>query len=240
MADSPEWPSAPQLAAEIARAWQALPVHNTPAGRALRRRYSGQLQGAPAELVLAVARELLAHSDLRWMAYELIAAHRAAFQCLGDAEMQALGQGIDSWWTVDAFARTLAGPAWLRGQVSDDLILRWARSPDRWWRRAALVSTVALNMRSQGGPGDVPRTLAVCRLLAGDRDDMVYKALSWALRQLVVHDPAAVRAFLAEHHGAMAAQARREVLHKLATGLKNPRRGRANYQGTKAPGDQVS
>jgi hypothetical protein len=48
------------------------------------------------------------------------------------------------------------------------------------------VSTVALNVRSRGGSGDVPRTLAVCRFLVADPDDMAVKALSWALRELVV------------------------------------------------------
>lgn len=82
---------------------------------------------------------------------------------------------------------------WLRGQVPDKLIHKWARSRDRWWRRAALVSTVALNIRSRDGYGDVPRTLAVCRLLLDDRDDMIVKAMSWALRGLIVHDANAVR-----------------------------------------------
>jgi 3-methyladenine DNA glycosylase AlkD len=136
--------------------------------------------------------------------------------------LEELGQGMDSWWTVDAFARTLSGPAWLAGQISDELILGWAGSPDRWWRRAALVSTVALNMRSQGGKGDTPRTLRVCRPLAADPDDMVVKALSWALRELVPHDPQAVRAFLDENEAALAGRVKREVSNKLRTGLKNP------------------
>ena len=126
--------------------------------------------------------------------------------------------------SVDGFARILAGPAWLAGQVPDELIHKWAHSTDRWWRRAALVSTVALNMRSQGGMGDIPRTFAVCRLLVDDRDDMVVKAMSWALRALVVHDPDAVRGFLAEYKELLAARVKREVRNKLETGLKNPRR----------------
>ncbi len=110
--------------------------------------------------------------------------------------------------------------------MSDDLIARWARAPDRCWRRAALVSTVALNVRSRGGRGDVPRTPAVCRLLVNDHDDMVVKALSWALRELVVHDTRAVDAFLKEHANILAARVKREVRNKLTTGLKNPRRKR--------------
>jgi len=86
------------------------------------------------------------------------------------------------------------------------------------------VSTVALNVKARGGSGDVPRTLRVCSLLVGDHDDMVVKALSWALRVLVQHDPDAVSGFLAEHEEALAARVKREVRNKLATGLKNPRR----------------
>jgi 3-methyladenine DNA glycosylase AlkD len=55
---------------------------------------------------------------------------------------------------------------------------------------------------------------------------MVVKAISWALRALIVHDPQAVREFLAEYDQVLAARVKREVRNKLATGLKNPRRRR--------------
>jgi len=173
-----------------------------------------------------LARDLLENYGYRWFGYELIQNHRAAFQSIGEAELEEFGQGINTWGSVDSFARTLAGPAWLNGQVSDELIYRWGLSEDRWWRRAALVSTVALNVRSQGGTGDVPRTLEVCRLLVDDHDDMVVKAMSWALRELVVHDADAVREFLSKYEDVLAARVKREVRNKLTTGLKNPRRKR--------------
>jgi 3-methyladenine DNA glycosylase AlkD len=216
--------NAKELAAQIDAEMRALPVRNTPNERLIRRSYSRLLRGASPELILDLARELLKSYDQRWLADELIAGHPETFKRIGEAELEGLGQGINSWWTVDAFARTLSGPAWLAGQVPDALIDHWARSEDLWWRRAALVSTVALNVRSHGGRGDVRRTLAVCRLLASDHADMVAKALSWALRELVVHDAGAVVQFLSEHEGILAARVKREVRHKLATGLKNPRR----------------
>ena len=216
--------NAQELAAEVDSEIRTLPVQNTSNVRAVRRRYSRQFKQADPAFMLDLARELIQNYDHRWVAYELINHHPAAFQSLAEAELEAFGRGINSWWTVDAFARGLAGPAWLNGQVSDALIHRWARSKDRWWRRAALVSTVALNMRSRGGPGDVPRTLAACGLLVADHDDMVVKAMSWALRELVVHDPAAVQAFLSEYEDVLAARVIREVRNKLTTGLKTPRR----------------
>jgi 3-methyladenine DNA glycosylase AlkD len=190
--------------------------------RAVRRRYSKALREASPNLVLLLGAKLCKMDDYCWVAYELIRGHKAAFKNLGVAELEALGQGIDSWWRVDSFARTLSGPAWLHGQVPDKLILKWARSSDRWWRRAALVSTVALNVRSRGGRGDVPRSLRICRALAGDQYDMVAKALSWALRELVVHDAGAVKEFLDDNDQILAARVKREVKNKLRTGLKNP------------------
>ena len=131
---------------------------------------------------------------------------------------------MSSWDAVDGFARTLSGPAWLQGMASDALIRRWAMSDDLWWRRAALVSTVALNMRSHGGAGDTWRTLEICELLAADHEDTVQKAMSWALRELVWHDADAVRSLLETRDDHIAARVKREVRNKLTTGLKNPRR----------------
>jgi 3-methyladenine DNA glycosylase AlkD len=83
---------------------------------------------------------------------------------------------------------------------------------------------VPLNLRSRGGTGDTNRTLDICRRLVADRDDMVVKALSWALRQLVVWDPDAVRSFLEADDGVLAPRVRREVRNKLETGRKNASR----------------
>lgn len=214
--------------AELASAFdaehRALAVHKTATEREVCRKYSTLVRHSPAEFVLAFARVLLFTYDHRWQAYELIAAHKAAFQSLRADELEALGQGINSWWTTDSFARTLSGPAWRDGLVSDELIIRWAGSPDLWWRRAALVSTVAFNIRSQGGKGDVTRTLAICKMLIADREDMVVKALSWALRELVYFDPQAVEGFLKGYEHVLAGRVKREVGSKLRTGLKNPRR----------------
>jgi 3-methyladenine DNA glycosylase AlkD len=156
----------------------------------------------------------------------VIHTHKAALASMREPELERLGKGMDGWGPVDGFAAYIAGVAWREGQISDEVVHRWARSPDRWWRRAALVCTVALNTRARGGRGDTDRTLAVCGLLVDDRDDMVVKAMSWALRELVFWDREAVEGFLAEHDQRLAARARRETRNKLETGLKNPGRGK--------------
>ncbi len=212
-----------KIAAEFDAEIHALVVMNTPNARAIRRKYSQKLRQAKPGFIIELARVFMNRYKHRWAAYELIQSHKAAFQSLRKKELEEFGHGINSWWTVDGFARILSGPAWLNDQVSDKSIHKWSRSKDHWWRRAALVSTVALNVRSQGGYGDASRTLAVCKMLVSDHDDMVAKAMSWALRVLVVHDPAAVRKFLKKYEQELAARVKREVRNKLKTGLKNPK-----------------
>lgn len=213
-----------QLTQEIVARLQALPRRATADVRALRREFSKQLTQFPPKTMVALALRLMEQPGFehQFVAYELVAHHRAALASLRARELSQLGRGLDSWYSVDTFACYLSGPAWRERQVPDPLIRSWARSKDRWWRRTALVSTVPLNNRARGGRGDTPRTLDVCSMLVDDRDDMVVKALSWALRELAKRDPKAVRAFLAKHRDRLAARVLREVRNKLTTGVKNP------------------
>ncbi len=192
--------------------------------RQVRREISREVGGEARAPILKLAVALI-ESGLaaRFVAYELIEHHPSARDGLTAAEVERLAAGMADWASVDCFGCCISGPAWREGRISDRVIERWAASQDRWRRRAALVSTVPLNLRARGGKGDAVRTLAMCELLLDDRDDMVVKALSWALRSLAVRDAKAVRVFLAKHEGRLAARVLREVRNKLSTGLKNPK-----------------
>lgn len=213
------------LSAEVRRRLNRLGTFDAKSLRSVRQSLSRQLASASANLLVSLAERLLQTPSFacRFIAYELILYHREALRSLRAADLERLGQGIDSWGAVDTFACYLAGPAWREKQVSDGVIHRWARSGDRWWRRAALVSTVPLNNKARGGDGDVQRTLRVCEMLMDDRDEMVVKALSWALRELAKRDPIAVRAFVNTFQNQLAKRVLREVNNKLTTGRKSSR-----------------
>ena len=221
----PQKDDAGRLAAEIVARLRLMPNANTAAVRVARRAYSKRLAKESPQVVRSVALLLLREQDFRfrWVAYELVTHHRAALQSLMSKDLEQFGKGIASWGAVDTFACYISGPVWREKQVPDRLIHGWARSADRWWRRAALVSTVPLNNKTRGGHGDAKRTLAVCRLLVSDTDDMVVKALSWALRELAKRDCNSVRAFMEEHRAVLTKRVVREVTNKLTTGLKNPK-----------------
>ena len=192
--------------------------------RSLVAEVAGQTKRNPPRSVIQLARALVAQNTLeaRQVAYELLGRRRDARALLGVRDVEGLGQGNDNWKSVDVFGCEVAGPCWRDGRLTDAATARWARSGDRWWRRTALVSTVPLNMKSRGGVGDARRTLAICTLCVEDRDDMVVKALSWALRILSTRDRAAVRAFVRAHERALAKRVVREVRNKLDQGRKNP------------------
>ena len=212
---------ASQEADRLLAAIQAVEAPNTAKLRHLRQTASKRLRNATASTVLAVARALI-DNDRRWLGYELIHHHPAALTALRLAEVESLGAGMASWSEVDTFCAYVAGPCWANRQIDDDAIVKWSQHDDRWWRRAALVATTALNVRSRGGTGDARRTLMIAQRLAADGDDIVVKALSWALRELIHREPDAVAEFLERHDRFVASRVKREARNKLETGLKNP------------------
>lgn len=194
--------------------------------RKLVRETAKALKGEDAAVVVQLAHELVADGTLeaRQVAYELLGRRKDARALLKVRDIEALGRGNDNWKSVDTFGCEVTGYCWREGRLTDAAVKRWAQSDDRWWRRTALVTTIPLNMKSRGGAGDAERTLAVCELCVTDTDDMVVKAMSWALRELGERDPAAVRAFVTDHESMLARRVLREVHNKLDSGLKNPRR----------------
>ena len=131
------------------------------------------------ETVLSLAQALVAAGvfNVGHAGYEVLSRHRSAMAGLRTRDVERLGKGIDDWASVDTFATMVACPVWREGRVTDAALLRWVGSEDRWWRRTAIVVTVALNQKARGGRGDTPRTLMLCERLVEDRDDLVLKGL---------------------------------------------------------------
>ena len=184
-----------RFAKEIASRLAGLSSQTTPAARSVRREYSRMLAKAQPDVVVRIAFLLAKRRNFacRFVAYEIVQHHAAAVAGLTLDDLLKLGDGIDSWGAVDCFACCLSGPAWRDGRLSDAVIRGWAQSEDRWWRRAALVSTVALSRL--GDVEGVRKVIAVCGLAVSDQDDMVVKALSWALRELAKKHQEAAESF---------------------------------------------
>lgn len=191
--------------------------------RTVVRDFKKLLKDTDGKIVLDLGKGLLSKNvtECRQVAYEIISAHPGAMQLLSRKSVEELGKGIDNWCCVDNFCSCIAGRAWREGLITDSAIKDWSVSANLWWRRAAVVSTVALNTKSRGGTGDTKRTLEICLALLEDGEPMVQKAISWALRELIPWDREAVEAFLASKDKQLSNLVRREVEKKLRTGKKN-------------------
>lgn len=117
---------------------------------------------------------------------------------------------LDGWAVADSLAAVgsrclLADPRRL------DVAARWAKSPQLWTRRAALVFT--LPWTKQGC--DPERMLGWAANLANDPQWFIQKAIGWWLRELSKHDPERVRRFLRDHGTPLKGVARREATKYL-------------------------
>jgi 3-methyladenine DNA glycosylase AlkD len=172
---------------------------------------------------IALCKELVKRDifECQGIAYELIGRNKKLLNALIYEDLMDLWRNLDNWASVDHFTVGIYGVLWGKGVVKDHHIEKLLTSDNFWDRRVAVVSTVALNLKSRGGTGDTPRTIAVCEKVVDDREDLIRKALSWALRELSKRDPATVRDFLDKYQNRLAGLVIREVNHKLDFGTKN-------------------
>lgn len=201
---------------------EVLGVRN-PAMKELIKEWWKTIKSWPAEALLDFSKQLVKTKifECNQVAFELLWKNKNALRMIQLSDVEELGQNIDNWVTVDTLSVLISGWVWRENQISDEDILNWLKSENRWWRRTAVVSTVPLNLRSRGGTGDAKRTLLICEKVVNDRDDMIVKALSWSLRELSKSDRKAVKEFMKKYDKFLAGRVRREVYTKLETGRKN-------------------
>jgi 3-methyladenine DNA glycosylase AlkD len=91
---------------------------------------------------------------------------------------------ISSWADHDALAHDLIAPAVVAKPARVKDVFRWAKSPDRWHRRAACVAVI----RGARAKMFFPEIVRLSDLLLLDSDDMVQKGLGWLLRETAKFD----------------------------------------------------
>ncbi len=92
---------------------------------------------------------------------------------------------ISSWADHDGLVHSLISPMVVDKPVRTKAIFRWAKSRDRWHRRAACVALI----RGTRQKIFLPEVKRLTALLLCDEDDMVQKGLGWLLRETAKYDP---------------------------------------------------
>lgn len=191
----------------------------TPASRSLARTWFREHPGWPAEATLALAASLWSgHSrDERALALEILCLHPDLVDGLDRSRLDRWRSDVDNWGICDFLGFAILG-RWLlavpgRRSYLDELI----EDSDLWSRRLALVATVRLN-REDDAYADI--TLRLVDRVVDEREPMITKAVSWALREMIRRHPDRVADYLDRRGDRLAAIARREVRNKLRTGRK--------------------
>jgi 3-methyladenine DNA glycosylase AlkD len=105
----------------------------------------------------------------------------------GDREFKLFESWLDrisSWADHDALVHDLIAPMIAAKRVLAKAVFRWAKSPNRWHRRAACVALI----RGARAGMFFPEIKKLSDLLLVDEDDMVQKGLGWLLRETAKFD----------------------------------------------------
>lgn len=105
----------------------------------------------------------------------------------GDAEFKLFETWLDrvsSWADHDGLVHYLIAPMVAAKAARTKAVFRWAKSPDRWHRRAACVALI----RGARAKMFFPEIVRLSDSLLGDKDDMVQKGLGWLLRETAKFD----------------------------------------------------
>jgi len=105
----------------------------------------------------------------------------------GDREFELFESWLDrigSWADHDGLVHYLISPMVAAKAARARSAFKWAKSPNRWHRRAACVALI----RGARAKMLFPEITRLSDSLLGDQDDMVQKGLGWLLREAAKYD----------------------------------------------------
>jgi len=145
------------------------------------------LRGHDLDFLVNVADELFTGSVLEEKAAAVLLLENLYAQ-FGDRQFRMFESWlnrISSWADHDGLVHYLISPmvAAKPARVKD--VFRWAKSPNRWHRRAACVALI----RGARAKMFFPKIVKLSDSLLADDDDMVQKGLGWLLRETAKYDP---------------------------------------------------
>ncbi|HME36249.1 MAG TPA: DNA alkylation repair protein [Candidatus Sulfotelmatobacter sp.] len=154
--------------------------------RAVRRCRREILREHDLDFLVKVADELFAGSVLEEKVAAVFLLEKKDEQ-FGDREFRMFESWLDrisSWADHDGLAHYLIAPMVAAKPARVKNVFRWAKSPNRWHRRAACVALI----RGARAKIFFPEIVKLSNSLLADQDDMVQKGLAWLLRETTKYD----------------------------------------------------
>lgn len=154
--------------------------------RAVRRCRGEILREHEFDFLAHVADELFSGSVLEEKIAAVFLLEKLEAQ-FGERELRLFEAWLDrisSWADHDALVHCLISPMLAAEPARANIVFRWAKSRNRWRRRAACVALI----RGTRARIFFPEIVRLSDSLLGDEDDMVQKGLGWLLRETAKYD----------------------------------------------------
>jgi 3-methyladenine DNA glycosylase AlkD len=142
--------------------------------------------------VLELRSDLLTRADVTWL--------------------RALVEDANTWAHVDWLAIKVIGALVAREPALGRQLDRWARHPNFWVRRTALL---ALHDPLLAGAGDFEHFARLAAPMLGEQEFFIRKAIGWLLRSTAKRTPERTYRFVAQHAREMAGLTFREATRAL-------------------------
>lgn len=154
--------------------------------RALRRCRKDILREHDFDFLIKVADQLFSGPMLEEKVAGIFLLESMTDRC-GDREFELFENWLDrinSWADHDGLVHSLISPMVAAKTARAKSVFKWARSPNRWHRRAACVALI----RAARAKMLFPEITKLSNGLLADEDDMVQKGLGWLLREAAKFD----------------------------------------------------
>jgi 3-methyladenine DNA glycosylase AlkD len=121
------------------------------------------------------------HLEVKGVAIEVMARYRRDFtpRLLPAWKRWLAGNHSANWATTDAICGLLIGPLIVQHPVLGARMRTWTRDRNMWVRRASIVGLIPRARRGES----LDVVYEVARRLHADREDLIQKAVGWALRE---------------------------------------------------------
>jgi len=170
------------------------------------------------DFLIHVADELFSGAVLEEKVAAVFLLEKLDAQC-GDQEFRMFEAWLDrisSWADHDGLVHYLIAPMVAAKPSRAKAVFRWAKSKDRWHRRAACVALIQGTRQKKF----LPQIKKLSDLLLADEDDMVQKGLGWLLRETAKYDPKSAVPYLMKIRGRAPRLVLRTACETLPAGLK--------------------
>jgi len=122
--------------------------------------------------------------------------------------LEQLLRASRTWAYVDWLCAKVVAPLVEREPGLTRVLQRWARDPDFWIRRSALLSLLPAMRR---GEGDFPLFDRLAVPMLGETEFFIRKAIGWILRDVSKRRPGLIVAFVRRHATQMSGVTWREA-----------------------------